>query len=346
MKSLSIITNERIYFNDTKNKFYAENIDCKSIIDGLNFFFRITLYARYSKEKKNNLINVNSILICKNFFLYFLNLFFKKNKIKSDYYLIISITPFTFLTFLLMHFIFRVNFFLYLRSNGFKEYEIILGKKYIFIYKLMYQIMCKRSEIISCHESLNEGKNVNLISPSELTETWFSSVNKKSLNKLKFLYVGRFKIEKGTDYIINLFKLQKLQKYFLTLVGEGEINNLELSSNIKIFPYVRSSKKLINIYDNHNIFILPSYTEAHPKVIDEALSRFLPVIIFDDIKNVIGNRNGIFSCKRDINDFLRVVEYIKKNYQEIIKMMKYNKLPTKEKFIKDFYKVLVTKKFI
>ena len=82
MKSLSIITNERIYFNNSKNKFYAENIDCKSIIDGLNFFFRITLYARFSKEKKNNLINANSVLICKNFFL--LKIIKEKNNLNID----------------------------------------------------------------------------------------------------------------------------------------------------------------------------------------------------------------------------------------------------------------------
>jgi len=346
MKSLSIITNERIYFNRNNNKFYAENVDCKTIIDGLKKNFRISLFARYSKEKKDNLINIKKVLICKNFIYYFLNNFFLKKKIKSDYNLIISITPFTFLAFILMHFVFSVNFFLYLRSDGFKEYEIILGKKYVFIYSLMYRIMCKRSKVISCHESLYKEKNVNLIYPSELTQSWFSTVNNRNINKLKFLYVGRFKIEKGTIYILNFFKKKSMQNYSLTLVGEGDIYNAKLSSNIKIYSYIKNINKLINIYDDHNIFILPSYTEAHPKVIDEALSRFLPIIIFDDIKHIIENRKGIFSCKRNMSSFLKTVKYIQKNYNNITKQMKYNKLPTKDKFIKDLHKIIIAKNFI
>ena len=34
-----------------------------------------------------------------------------------------------------------------------------------------------------------------------------------------------------------------------------------------------SNQKIINLYDNHNIFILPSYTEGSPKVILESLAR-------------------------------------------------------------------------
>ena len=346
MKSLSIITNERIYFNRKNNKFYAENVDCKTIIDGLKKKFRITLCARYSRKEKDNLISIQKVLICKSFIYYFLNFFFLKKKIKSDYNLIISITPFTFLVFVLMHFVFSVNFFLYLRSDGFKEYEIILGKKYVFIYLLMYRVMCKRSVVISCHESLYKEKNMNIIFPSELTQRWLSVVNNKNINKLKFLYVGRIKIEKGTNYIVNFFKKKSMQKYLLTLVGEGDIDNTQLTSNIKIHSYIKNINKLINIYDDHNIFILPSYTEAHPKVIDEALSRFLPIIIFDDIKHIIENRKGIFSCKRNISSFLKTVKYIQTNYNNITKQMKYNKLPTKDKFIKDLYKIIIAKKFI
>ena len=48
---------------------------------------------------------------------------------------------------------------------------------------------------------------------------------------------------------------------------------------------------MIKIYDNHNILILPSFTEAHPKVVDEALARERPVIIFEDLNQKIQNRS-------------------------------------------------------
>ena len=102
---------------------------------------------------------------------------------------------------------------------------------------------------------------------------------------------------------------------------------------IKIINFIENEKRLINIYDSTNIFILPSYTEAHPKVIDEALSRLVPVIIFEDIKHVMGGKKGVFVCKRDINHFVSISEYILKNYLVIIEEIKTNILPTKEKFI-------------
>ena len=96
-------------------------------------------------------------------------------------------------------------------------------------------------------------------------------------------------------------------------MGEGNIKSY-LNQNIKILDYISNVDELIKIYDTHNIFILPSYTEAHPKVIDEALSRLLPVIIFEDIKHVVGDRKGIFVCKRNVNNFIQMAEFIFKNY--------------------------------
>ena len=40
--------------------------------------------------------------------------------------------------------------------------------------------------------------------------------------------------------------------------------------------------------------ILPSYTEATPYVVDEALARKRPVIIFDDISYIVIDKKGIF----------------------------------------------------
>ena len=62
--------------------------------------------------------------------------------------------------------------------------------------------------------------------------------------------------------------------------------------------------KLIKYYDEHNIFVLPSYTEGHPMALLEALARRRPVIVFDEINHVVGNKKGIFIAKRNFLDFL------------------------------------------
>ena len=68
---------------------------------------------------------------------------------------------------------------------------------------------------------------------------------------------------------------------------------------ILILLNLLSKSDLIDLYDSCRIFILPSFTEGFPKVISESLARLKPVIIFEEIKHVVKNREGIFVCKRN-----------------------------------------------
>ena len=79
----------------------------------------------------------------------------------------------------------------------------------------------------------------------------------------------------------------------------------EHSNNNKVsyIGYGYDAPALIKIYDNHNISILPSFTEATPYVVDESLSRKRPVIIFEDISYIVKDKKGIFVSKRDTNSF-------------------------------------------
>ena len=57
--------------------------------------------------------------------------------------------------------------------------------------------------------------------------------------------------------------------------------------------YIASEEKLIKTYDTSNITILPSFTEAHPYVLEESLARKRPIIIFDEISYVKKNKSGL-----------------------------------------------------
>ena len=110
--------------------------------------------------------------------------------------------------------------------------------------------------------------------------------------------------------------------------------------NVNLLGYVSSQKNLINIYDSHNIMVLPSYTEATPYVVDEALSRKRPVIIFDDISYIVRDKKGIFIAKRDKFSFLKTTRYIIDNYSKIQSNMEENKLPTKKSMIKQISDII------
>ena len=64
--NLIIITNESIYL-DENNKFFCDNIDLKSIPEGLSNYANINLIARYSKKIRSKKINIKKISIFNHF---------------------------------------------------------------------------------------------------------------------------------------------------------------------------------------------------------------------------------------------------------------------------------------
>jgi hypothetical protein len=146
MRKLNIIMNERIYKD--QYSFYSENIDCKSIVEGLKEKFETRLFARKTVLKKNNKLQFNCIFLSNNIFIYLFRIFLSLKNKSDSIYLIISITPYTFFAYLILFF-FSNKIFLYLRSDGFKEYSSILGSRWVFLYSLMFYIVTKKSKIIS-----------------------------------------------------------------------------------------------------------------------------------------------------------------------------------------------------
>ena len=172
------------------------------------------------------------------------------------------------------------------------------------------------------------------MSPSQLDADWFLEPTSKNIgDKIKLLYIGRFKKEKGIFSLLNIFKnLNGVNKELsLTLIGNGEIPKKN-ERKIEFKNAIYDKKKLIKQYDDHSIFILPSFTEGHPQVLIESLCRQRPVIVFEDIKHVASNYNGVFVCKRNSQELKKIIQYIDKNYEEILEQIKKNKYPTKENF--------------
>ena len=338
MKDLYIVFNEKIYTN--KSFAFCENIDIKSIANFLAHKFNVFIIARKSNYKKpfrlNKIYKILNFNLKNFFYFFFFLLTIKKNKKKL---LIISITPFNFIIFFIFKIFYQCKFYLYLRSNGYEEYKNILGKKYVWIYDFMFKYMTEFCEIITCHKRLYK-KNCHILRPSELSISWYKNINKNNVNKnnINILYVGRFKIEKGIYSLLKLF-YQLPNNIKLTLVGSGDLIKTQ-DKRIKIIDFIKDERKLINIYDKNDIIILPSYTEGHPKVVDESLSRLKPVIIFSEIKYVIDGRKGVFCLKRNSVELKNKIYFIINNYNKIIKDMKKNKLPTKNIFLSNLSKII------
>ena len=253
-------------------------------------------------------------------------------------YLLICITPYTFLSFLILFLFKKKRIFVYLFSSGHEEYKHILGSWSVWIYHIMYKIVTSNSKVIVCHERLFDKKKSHLVYISRLDNEWLKDQKDALLDKARFLYVGRMSREKGIFEFLKMFNQIKFDAEF-SIAGNSANQNF-LNKNIKLLGYVADPQSLINIYDKHNMMILPSFTEATPYVVDEALARKRPVIIFEDISYIVRDKKGIFVSKRDVNSFSETTKYILDNYLEIQKKMEKNVLPTKRNMIKQISDII------
>ena len=152
---------------------------------------------------------------------------------------------------------------------------------------------------------------------------------KKVFNN-KIIFVGRYSKLKGFEDLIELVKETKGVNF--SLIGD---NNFKSKlSNLKNLGKINNSK-MFKEYDNHSILILPSYTEAFPMVILEAMSRGLVILVSDipGMREIIQEgKNGYLFNSGDIKRMRDLILYLKNNPLEIKKISK-NNLKDVRKFI-------------
>ena len=240
MKKLFIISNESISLQG--GKFYCDNIDLKSTPEGLNKKFEVNLFARKSNKKRAHEIRIKKIKIFNNIFSYISSLI-AALKDEEAKYLIISISPYTFVISLLIRLSGRKPI-IYLRSDGYGEYKAILGKIGPVIYHFMFSVTATISNLISCRNYILREKKGKIINPSQLDSTWLRKSKDLKIKNFKLLYVGRIRVEKGIYSLVNLIKNKR--DISLTVVGAEKDSSYKINqSNVKIFPTQNNKNKFL-----------------------------------------------------------------------------------------------------
>lgn len=214
---------------------------------------------------------------------------------------------------------FFFKYFIHLRRYGRKIIQE--AEKIVFI-SPAYQSLVEKKYQVNLHQKA-------LVIPNGLKDFWFLNENsgKKQNFPLKLLYVGDFTKNKNVPRIIEFVdRIQEETSCSLTLVGGGGSNHNEImhilkntnDRDVKYLGRITDEKKLIELFDSHDIFIMLSFLETFGLVYVEALSRGLPIIHSKD-QGVDGYfESGIFSfpCSpTSYDDFLRAIKTIKNNYQ-------------------------------
>ena len=344
MENLVVLNNEKV--SKQNGKFFSRNYNFKILPEGLNRYFNVEYIVRKSNISESHELNLDKVKIASNIiqFVYFVLSTFKN---KNTKYYIICITPYTFIASLFL-FIFRKKVYVYLISSGHEEWANLLGNWSVWIYNIMFTIVTSNSTVIALHDRLyNKKKDFHVINSSSLDEKWFANFKEAKIDKPRFLYVARINPVKGINEFLEMYKNLELDSE-LSIIGKT--NNLthqndfrtlmKNTNNIKFPGYISNRQHLIDTYDNHNILILPSYTEGQPYVVDESLIRRRPVLIFEDIAHIIKDRKGIFVSKRDPKSFIETTKFIMTNYMKIQKDIEKNNFPLEKDMFKQISDII------
>lgn len=130
------------------------------------------------------------------------------------------------------------------------------------------------------------------IVPNGIDDFWFNNTpnidftdkNKRFLKKrIKLIYAGRIDANKNIDTTLKAVDRLNVSGYDVTLTVVGKVVDKNIFKRITKHPkliYIEAQPKeeLIKIYREHDIFVMPSFTETFGLVYVEALTQGLPVI--------------------------------------------------------------------
>jgi glycosyltransferase involved in cell wall biosynthesis len=186
---------------------------------------------------------------------------------------------------------------------------IVLGKNY----GLYIRTDCQPDHYVNCNVVKNAkfilangyglieriknlNRNVHLVSPMidfplDLTESRSRKCDEENKGKdelYKILYVGRIEEAKGLFILIDAIKLLESEHINISvdIVGGGQdfdaviryAKQKYLSKIITFHGRVSETDALLELYNESDVFVLPSFHEGFPRVLFEAALTSLPII--------------------------------------------------------------------
>lgn len=137
---------------------------------------------------------------------------------------------------------------------------------------------------------------------------------------LQYIYVGRLAPEKNLELLIREFNSNGRP---LSIAGEGlqkeHLRNIA-KDNIRFLGHIPNDQ-LPEIYEQHDVLILPSLYEPWGLVVEEALFRGLPVIASDKVGSasdmVAALKTGVVFSLSDPDGLRNAVHEVEKNYETL-----------------------------
>lgn len=168
-----------------------------------------------------------------------------------------------------------------------------------------------------------------MVIPNGIDDFWFNNQPTKEKREIhspvRLIYVGKLDKNKNIPTIQNAMKILEDEgiKSILTVIGkivdQSEFEKIKNDPSITYLPPM-PKEKLIEQYRNHDIFVMPSFTESFGLVYAEAISQSLPVVYskgqgFDGQfeEGLVGYHCDAY----DVSDVANVIVKILNHYDEI-----------------------------
>jgi len=162
------------------------------------------------------------------------------------------------------------------------------------------------AETLVRHEDIPPAK-IHLL--RNAVEVPLSAVSREQqLHVLRCLFMGRLIPEKNISFLLQVFARIAKANLRLTIIGDGplqsvladQISTLSLADHVTMQPPVPFPDTL---YDEHDLFILPSRVEGLPMVVLEAFSHRLPVLGSDipGIRDLLADGRGTLFPLQDVD---------------------------------------------
>lgn len=175
------------------------------------------------------------------------------------------------------------------------------------------------------HQELKEKTH---IIPNGIDDFWFENLpdGENTLGeKIKLIYAGRIDSNKNIPTTQKAMKILREKGYDVSLTVVGRVADEKVYKEIQADAYTeclpaQPKEELINLYRQHNIFVMPSFTESFGLVYAEAMSQGLPVIYskgqgFDN--QFPEGHVGYHVSANDAQDVADGIEKIIKNFEDI-----------------------------
>ena len=151
-----------------------------------------------------------------------------------------------------------------------------------------------------------------------------SELEKQTSREFKVLFVGRVGPRKGVHYLLEAWRLAKLNNASLTLVGINDCPLLlkNLPSSVRFTGSIPQAQ-LAKYYQEADLLVLPSIIEGFGMVLLEAMAHGVPILATENTAGpdlVENNKEGFIVPIRDAKALAEKLTWCAENRNDLIEM--------------------------